>query len=51
MSGAQWHTLAAFGLLLGALSLVEPKWALGMVGVAAAVVTVRNADKVAAFLH
>lgn len=51
MPAAQWHTLASFGLLLGALSLVEPKWALGMVGVAAAVVTVRNADKIAAFIN
>lgn len=46
MKPKEWHTLASFGLLAGALALYDPKLALLMVGVASAVVLVKNADDI-----
>jgi hypothetical protein len=46
MTPHEWHVLASFGLLVGAVSLIDGKTAMLLVGVAAAVVTVRNANKI-----
>lgn len=46
MSAREWHVLISFGLLTGALALIDSQTALYMVGVAALVVTVKNAEKV-----
>jgi hypothetical protein len=42
----EWHVLASFGLLVGAIALIDGKAALYLVGVSAAVVTVRNSNKI-----
>lgn len=46
MTAHEWHVLAAFGLLTVALSMFDPKLALGIVGVATAVIVVTNASKI-----
>lgn len=45
MTPHEWHVLASFGFLTAALALIDSRAALGMVAVAALVVTVKNADK------
>lgn len=46
MTPHEWHVLASFGLLVGAISIIDAKAGLYLVAVAAAVVTVRNANKI-----
>jgi hypothetical protein len=45
-----WKVLGSFGLLALALSMYDAKLALYLVGVASAVVVVRNADKLGGVL-
>ena len=51
MSTKEWHTLAAFGLLTVALGMFNPKAAIYTVGVAAAVVAVKNSGFVVGLLE
>jgi len=51
MKPHDWHTLGAFGLLTVALSLFDRRMALYVVGVASAVVIVKNSGYVANVLE
>lgn len=46
MTPHEWHVLASFGLLTGALALIDGRSALLMIGVATLVVTVKNSKKI-----
>ena len=45
-----WKVLGAFGLLAGALAMYDAKLALYMIGVASAVVVVKNANYIEGML-
>lgn len=45
MTAHEWHVIGAFGALAGALALFDGKLALEVIGLAALIVVVRNADK------
>lgn len=45
-----WKVIGSFGILVAALAMYDAKLALYMVGVASAVIVVRNADKVGGVL-
>ena len=45
-----WKVLGAFGLLCGALAMYDAKLALYMIGVASAVVIVKNANQLGGML-
>lgn len=45
MTTHEWKILGTFGALTGALALFDGKLALQVIGIAAIIVVVRNADK------
>lgn len=49
MTSHEWHVIGAFGALIGAIALWDGKAAMQLLGVAAIVVVVRNADKLPTF--
>lgn len=51
MKPHDWHTLGAFGLLTVALSLFDRRLALYTIGVASAVVIVKNSGYIANLLE
>jgi hypothetical protein len=51
MSAHDWHTIFAFGLLATALSFFNPKAAVYTVGIATAVIVVKNSNVFVGFLE